>query len=159
MSVNSACGPFLPRRPSAFVSVIRGLAAAVGRWPSRQLMAPSRPPRSRDGAAAFGGLSAAPAFNKHSLSRNRVSSGLGDMVAHNDARKRTTLRRSVRMRACKFRLARAPRPKLPRRRRPSARCRRSSHKEIGRRRGPKLGPDSARRSAPPSRARNREKNG
>jgi hypothetical protein len=39
MSVNSACGPFLPRRPSAFVSVIRGLAAAVGRWPSRQLMA------------------------------------------------------------------------------------------------------------------------
>ena len=63
---------------------------------------PSRPPRSRDGAAAFGGLSAAPAFNKHSLSRNRISSGLGDKVAHNDARKRTTLRRSVRMRACKF---------------------------------------------------------
>ena len=49
----------------------------------------------------------------------------------------------------RYRLARAPRPKLPRRRRPSARCRRSSQKEIGRRRGPKLGPDSARRSAPP----------
>jgi hypothetical protein len=47
------------------------------------------------------------------------------------------------------RLARAPRPKLPRRRRPSARCRRSSHKEIGRRRGQKLVPDSARPSAPP----------
>jgi hypothetical protein len=46
-----------------------------------------------------------------------------------------------------YRLARAPRPKLPRRRRPSARCRRSSQKEIGRRRGPKLGPDSARRLA------------
>jgi hypothetical protein len=48
-----------------------------------------------------------------------------------------------------YRLARAPRPPLPRRRRPSARCRRSNLKEIGRRRGPKLGPDSARRSAPP----------
>jgi hypothetical protein len=30
--------------------------------------------------AAFGGISAAPAFNKRSLSRNRVSSGLGDKV-------------------------------------------------------------------------------
>ena len=33
-----ACGPSLPRRPSAFVSVIRCLAAALGRWPARQLM-------------------------------------------------------------------------------------------------------------------------
>ena len=33
-----AYGPSLPRRPSAFVSVIRCLAAALGRWPARQLM-------------------------------------------------------------------------------------------------------------------------
>ncbi len=43
----SAHGPSLPRRPRASVSVIRCLAAALGRWPARQLMTRrrlSRPP-------------------------------------------------------------------------------------------------------------------
>ena len=38
----SVHGPSLPRRSPAFVSLIRCLAAALGRWPTRQLMTPSR---------------------------------------------------------------------------------------------------------------------
>ncbi len=34
----SPCGPSLPRRPRASVSVIRRLAAALVPWPARQLM-------------------------------------------------------------------------------------------------------------------------
>ncbi len=43
----SAHGPSLPRRPPAFVSVIRCLAAALGRWPARQLMTHLRNGRSK----------------------------------------------------------------------------------------------------------------
>ena len=42
----SVCGPSLPRRPRASVSVIRCLAAALGRWLARQLMTQGRHSKS-----------------------------------------------------------------------------------------------------------------